>query len=94
MDARQIMRTHPDNLMLTGTKFSTRTEVERAFVGSGYDVDPTCRIQYHDNGLLATFRAGTCTDEMEPWVALAWGTLRPDEQATWRLAWREMTREK
>jgi len=90
MNVNKIARDYPDNVMLTGYELHTREDVERAFTGSGMIVDPSCRVRYQDNGLLATFRAGVEGSEMEPWFAIAWGTLRKDECQTWLLYWRRL----
>lgn len=84
----RIALDYPDNIMFTGYLILVRQDVEDAFVGSGMIVDPGCRVRYDDDGLLATFRAGSDDDEMEPWFAIAWGTLRPDERETWLGYWR------
>jgi len=84
----QIAIEYPDNLMLTGYPLNIRADVKKAFEGSGFIIDPSCRIRYQDNGLLATFRAGPEDGEMEPWFAIAWGTLREDERQTWLNYWR------
>jgi len=84
----QIARQYPDNIMFTGYELHTRGDVQKAFTGSGMILDPSCRVQYIDDGLLATFRAGIEDGEMEPWFAIAWGTLREDERETWLHYWR------
>ena len=84
----QIALAHPDNVMFTGYPLRTRQDVERSFTGSGLAVDPSCRVQYINNGLLATFRAGLDDGEMEPWFAIAWGILHDDERDTWLRYWR------
>ena len=79
-----------DNVMFTSFSLNIRGDVEKAFDGSGMTVDPSCRIRYQDNGLLATFRAGLDDGEMESWLAIAWGTLRKDEQETWLGYWQKL----
>jgi len=86
----RIERGHPDNLMMTGYPLQARADVVRAFEGSGFELDPTCRVQYVDNGLLATCRAGDPNGEQEPWLLIAWGTLRLDERETWLAHWRQL----
>lgn len=88
----QIAIEYPGNIMFTGYALNSRSDVEAAFEGSGLIVDPSCRIRYQDNGLLATFRAGPEDGEMEPWFAIAWGTLREDERQTWLNYWRVLER--
>jgi len=74
--------------MFTSYPLNARADAEKAFEGSGLIVDPSCRVRYIDDGLLATFRAGPEDGEMEPWFAIAWGTLREDERQTWLHYWR------
>ena len=83
---------YPDNLMFTSYRLLTRADVEKAFIGSGMILDPSCRVRYIDNGLLATFRAGDEGGEMEPWFAIAWNTLREDERETWLNYWQMLDR--
>ena len=89
----RIVLDYPDNLMFTGYPLRTRQDVEQAFDGSGLIVDPSCRVRYQDDGLLATCRAGQDDGEMEPWLLIAWGTLREDERQTWLIYWRMIERE-
>ena len=88
-----IVLDHPDNVMFTGYPLRNRQDVGQAFAGSGLIVDPSCRVRYIDDGLLATCRAGLDNGEMEPWLLIAWGTLRPEERATWLSYWRMIERE-
>jgi len=84
----RIVLDYPDNVMFTGFALRERCDVERAFRDSGYIVDPSCRVQYIDDGLIATLRADGVGGEMEPWLVIAWGTMREDERATWLGYWK------
>lgn len=92
MNVNEIARDYPDNIMFTNFPLLKRDDIEQAFNGSGMIVDPSCRVRYQDNGLLATFRAGVEDGEMDPWFAIAWTTMREDERQTWLKYWRMLDR--
>lgn len=90
MNVNWIAKHYPDNFMMTSFNLHTREDVEQALEGSGFDLDSSCRVRYQDNGLLATFRASSYDKEIEPWFAIAWGTLRDDERETWLYYWQAL----
>ena len=77
-----------DNVVFTNFMIERRQDIIDALEGSGYEIDPHCRVQYIDNGALATFWA--VDDETgipQPWMAINWSAFQECDKSTWLKHW-------